>query len=120
MFNCSKKSLKTFNLKDYYNKCQEEVPIQNFKADLLLSFKKLNDAHIFVAYLSCSEDIRIKRMHSRNDDPDKILSRIESDRLAFTEQTPLLADVTVDSEKNNQLVLAEIIYKLYTDYLSSL
>ena len=59
-------------------------------------------------------------MHSRGDAPDKILSRIESDRLAFNKQTPLIADVTVDSEKNNQNVLADIIYTLYKDYLTSL
>ena len=37
LYNCSKKSLKTFDLKEFYNNCQEETPIQNFKADLLLN-----------------------------------------------------------------------------------
>ena len=37
LYNCSKKSLKTFDLKEFYNNCQEEAPIQNFKADLLLN-----------------------------------------------------------------------------------
>ena len=84
------------------------------------SFKKLGDNHIFIAYLNCSENERIRRMHARKDAPDKILSRIESDRLAFSKKTPLIADVTVDSEKNNQNVLADILYTLYKDYLSSL
>ena len=34
---CRKKNESIFNLKDYYNKCGEEVPIKEFVADLLLS-----------------------------------------------------------------------------------
>lgn len=34
---CHKENESIFNLKDYYNKCGEEVPIKEFVADLLLS-----------------------------------------------------------------------------------
>lgn len=82
-----------------------------------LKFKELNDSHIFIVYLSCEQNIRIARMVSRNDKPDKILSRIESDRYSFNETTPSIANIIIDSNSLNPDELAEKIFKLYLSHL---
>lgn len=57
---CSKKNEKIFDLKDFYNVCQEEKVIDKYKADLLLSdskgkYKKPILIEIFVTH-QCTED----------------------------------------------------------------
>lgn len=79
------------------------------------SFYRLNDPHIFIVSLYCSEEIRIERMKQRRDEEKKIESRIRLDRSAFSEEKTNFASLSLSSETDNPEVLAEKIFSLYRE-----
>lgn len=83
-------------------------------------FYNLNDSHIFIVYLTCKEEIRYQRMIYRLDEIEIIKKRIESDRITFSKRCNEIANVTVKSSNIDLYTLSNKIYKLYTNYLTSL
>lgn len=81
------------------------------------SFYRLNDPHIFIVSLHCSEAIRIQRMRHRKDEEKKIESRIRLDRSAFSEKETVFASVFLSSETDDPEVLAEKIFFLYRNHI---
>lgn len=95
------------------NKCIVVDPIG------LKAYISLNDSQIITFFLDCSEAIRCERMKLRGDNPDKIKSRLIHDREAFKEENIPEVDHHIDSENNNVMEVAEIIYQIYQDFLSN-
>lgn len=80
----------------------------------LRSYIALNNPTIVTFYLECDEDTRAERMVSRGDDPDKIKSRIENDRIAFKKENVATVDYVIDSSKNQSVEqVTDHIYKIY-------
>ena len=59
---CTWNPLKSFDLKEYYDKCEEEVSIDNFRADLIITNTKRNREpiliEIYVSHKSTEEKLR--------------------------------------------------------------
>lgn len=84
------------------------------------SFKELNDKRVYVIYLSCPEDIRVQRMKERNDDYDKIISRINNDRISFNDSAFHLADIMIKSNLGTIQEITEMVYNLYINHLTNI
>ena len=80
----------------------------------LRSYINLNNDDIVTFYLEADEDTRHKRMILRGDDPVKIKSRIENDRIAFKEENIAKVDYKIDASNNRTIdEVAQEVYKLY-------
>lgn len=84
------------------------------------AFYNLHDKRIFIVFFLCSEETCLERMISRQDNINSIKERIASDRLAFNNDKQKIANVLVSSETDEPEVIADKIYKLYSEYLSSI
>ena len=80
----------------------------------LKSYIALNDPNIITFYLEANEETRRQRMIGRGDDPDKIISRIENDRIAFKKENVAKVDYVIDSDINHSIEqVADQVYNLY-------
>lgn len=84
------------------------------------SFYALQDPRIYIVFLACPEETRIRRMHSRKDDPEKIESRICADHSSFDSSTSDIADTIIDSEHAGLDELSAEIFTGYTAHLRSI
>lgn len=83
----------------------------------LRSYLNLNNDSIVTFYLEADEKTRHNRMIFRGDNPDKIKSRIENDRIAFKKENIAKVDYIIDaSNKHTIEEVADIIYDHYTNH----
>ncbi len=83
----------------------------------LRSYINLHNDDIVTFYLEADEETRHRRMISRGDDPQKIKSRIENDRIAFKKENITKVDYIIDASSNKTIdEVAENIYKLYISH----
>jgi len=76
------------------------------------------NANIVTFFLDCDESTRRERMIFRGDDMDKIISRIEHDRVAFKKENISTVDHVVDSSINQTVEkVTDTIYYLYISHL---
>ena len=83
-------------------------------------FSSLKDERIISFFLSCSEDVRFKRMVSRNDKLEDINKRLINDKIAFSDNNIQGVTFVVDSDTLSIEQLTDKIYNMYTNMLSSL
>ena len=66
-YECHYKMLKTYDLKKYYDTCEEERPIENFRADLLLTNSKIPDRDPILLEMQvtheCEEEKKNSKLH---------------------------------------------------------
>lgn len=80
----------------------------------LRSYIALGNTSIVTFFLEADEETRIARMKIRGDDPDKIKSRIEYDRIAFRRDNIAKVDYVIDSSSNHSVEeVTDEIYHLY-------
>ena len=84
------------------------------------NFLKLNDPHIVVFVLMCSEVTRYNRMVYRGDSPESIEERIKNDRIAFSNDKLSFADYTIDTDNKTLMEITDQVYKLYNSKINSL
>jgi broad-specificity NMP kinase len=79
------------------------------------TYHGLNDPHIVIFYMKANEALRLARMESRGDDPEKIKSRIANDHQAFDMDDSInqIIDAVVDTEKYDIAQAADLIYHDY-------
>ena len=83
----------------------------------LRSYLNLNNDSIVTFYLEADEKTRHNRMIFRGDNPDKIKSRIENDRIAFKKENIAKVDYIIDaSNKHTIEEVADIIYSHYINH----
>lgn len=83
----------------------------------LRSYLNLNNDSIVTFYLEADEKTRHNRMIFRGDNPDKIKSRIENDRIAFKKENIAKVDYIIDaSNKHTIEEVADIIYNHYINH----
>lgn len=83
----------------------------------LRSYINLNNDSIVTFYLEADEKTRHNRMIFRGDNPDKIKSRIENDRIAFKKENIAKVDYIIDaSNKHTIEEVADIIYEHYINH----
>ena len=83
----------------------------------LRSYLNLNNDSIVTFYLEADEKTRHNRMIFRGDNPDKIKSRIENDRIAFKKDNIAKVDYIIDaSNKHTIEEVADIIYDHYINH----
>lgn len=83
----------------------------------LRSYLNLNNDSIVTFYLEADETTRHNRMIFRGDNPDKIKSRIENDRIAFKKENIAKVDYIIDaSNKHTIEEVADIIYNHYINH----
>ena len=83
----------------------------------LRSYLNLNNDSIVTFYLEADEKTRHNRMIFRGDNPDKIKSRIENDRIAFKKENIAKVDYIIDaSNKHTIEEVANIIYNHYINH----
>jgi len=107
---------------NYYGSTKDQI--QNNKAIVidpvgLKSYIALNDPRIITFYLEAREETRRKRMEQRGDDPEKIIKRIENDRIAFSRENIAKTDFYINSETQNIEEVTDNIYKLYKEALKN-
>jgi len=84
------------------------------------SFNALNDKRIISIYLNTKEEIRYQRMIDRQDGIDKVNSRIENDRIAFSKEN--LKGITLEIDNNDVSLekLSDKVYQMYMDKLGEI
>ena len=82
----------------------------------LRSYINLHNKNIVTFYLEADEETRHKRMILRGDDPEKIKSRIENDRIAFKPENVAKVDYVIDSSNNKSI--EEVAYQIYKKYIN--
>lgn len=101
---------------NYYGCAKNEVA--DNKAVILepqgvTNFLKLNDPHIVVFVLMCSEVTRYNRMVYRGDSPTSIEERIKNDRIAFSSDKLSFADYTIDTDNKTLMEITDLVKELY-------
>ena len=101
---------------NYYGSSKEEI--QDNKSCILepqgvKKYKELNNKSIVIFYLFASEETRKKRMESRLDKKENILSRLHNDRISF-KNCEYLADFIISTENRSIEEISEEIYRKYT------
>ena len=81
----------------------------------LRSYIALGDKNIVTFYLEADEETRHKRMILRGDDPEKIKSRIENDRIAFKPENVAKVDYIIDA--SNSKTIEEVADQVYQRYI---
>lgn len=81
----------------------------------LRSYTKLkNEYSIITFFLECDEATRKERMIFRGDEMEKIISRIEHDRVAFKKSNLSKVDYIIDSSINQTVEkVTDTIYEIY-------
>lgn len=74
--------------------------------------------NIKICYITCSEELREKRMIKRGDSEENIKKRLTSDRVIFNEELNELADWVIHDEDFSLEELTEKVYDLYKDYIN--
>ena len=82
----------------------------------LRSYIALNNKNIVTFYLEADEETRHKRMVFRGDDPEKIKSRIENDRIAFKPENIAKVDFIIDASNNR--TIDDVATEIYETYIS--
>ena len=83
----------------------------------LRSYIALNNDKIVTFYLEADEETRHKRMIARGDNPDKIKSRIENDRIAFKKENIAKVDYVIDASIDGRTEeVAKEVYNLYISH----
>ena len=108
---------------NFYGTSRKEVRLDKCMAvefNGAKTYHGLNDPHIVIFYMKASEALRLRRMQSRGDDPEKIRSRIENDHAAFEMDDSInqIIDYTIDTEKYDIAQASEIILEQYKRILA--
>ncbi len=82
----------------------------------LRSYIALHDKSIVTFYLEADEETRHRRMILRGDDPEKIRSRIENDRIAFKPENIAKVDYIIDASNNKSI--DEVANQVYSKYIN--
>lgn len=82
------------------------------------NFLKLNDPHIVVFVLMCSEVTRVNRMAYRGDKEESIKERINNDRIAFSEDKLSFADFTINTDDKTLMEITDLVKELYDKKIS--
>lgn len=103
---------------NYYGSSKEEI--QDNKSCILepqgvKKYKELNNKSIVIFYLFASEETRKKRMESRLDKKENILSRLNNDRISF-KNCEYLADFIISTENRSIEEISEEIYRKYISF----
>ncbi len=85
----------------------------------LKSFISLNEDNIVSFYTKADEDVRIKRMTGRGDDPLVIDQRIKNDITSFSSKNIGKVDHIIDTNKKSVESLAKDIYRKYIAKISA-
>jgi len=85
----------------------------------LIKYLSLNDRTIVTFYIECDKCVRNERMINRNDDPLDIKKRLANDETLFTDEVKNKTNFVIDSSKNNVEEIANQIYKLYLNKITS-
>lgn len=109
---------------NYYGTSKKEVKFDKCLAvefNGAQTYASLNNKEIVIFYLKLDEKTRVERMKSRGDEIDKINSRIENDRDAFTlnESISKIIDVEIDTGKLSISEVGDFIYNKYIEILKS-
>ena len=99
---------------NYYGTSKQSVKDLNtyiiLEVEGLSKYKRLENVVSF--YITCPKDILIKRMINRHDQENEILKRIAKDDIIFKDAA-LLCDYTIDSTKDDEILVKEIKEKYY-------
>ena len=98
---------------NFYGTSRKEVRLDKCMAvefNGAKTYHGLNDPHIVIFYMKASEALRLRRMQSRGDDPEKIRSRIENDHPDHR--------LHIDTEKYDIAQASEIILEQYKRILA--
>lgn len=85
----------------------------------LKAYIALNNPNIITFFLDSEEETRKKRMHMRGDDEEKIKNRLLHDREAFKKENIPQVNYHINSETKGVEEVADDIYKIYQEFLSS-
>ncbi|MFA6829656.1 MAG: AAA family ATPase [Bacilli bacterium] len=113
----------TFN-GNFYGTSKKEVRLDKCMAvefNGAKTYSGLKDPHIVIFYMKANEKLRLERMQSRGDEPEKIKSRIDNDHQAFEMDNSIneIIDITVDTENHDIASAADYIYHKYIEILKS-
>ena len=84
------------------------------------NFLKLNDPHIVVFVLMCSEVTRVNRMTYRGDAQSSIEERIKNDRIAFSKDKLTFADFTINTDDKTLIEITDLVKELYFQKINSI
>ena len=85
----------------------------------LKAYIALNNPDIITFFLDSKEETRRQRMHLRGDDECKIKNRLLHDREAFKEENIPQVNYHIDSETKSVEEVADMIYRIYQEFLSN-
>ena len=85
----------------------------------LKAYIALNNPNIITFFLDSKEETRMRRMHLRGDDEEKIKNRLIHDREAFKADRIPQVNYHIDSETKSVEEVADMIYQIYQEFLSN-
>ncbi len=85
----------------------------------LKAYINLNNPDIITFFLDSEEATREKRMRQRGDKEEKIKCRLAHDREAFKPENIPQVNFHIDSETKNVEEVADEVYRIYQEFLSS-
>lgn len=85
----------------------------------LKAYIALNDPNILTFFLDSKEETRRKRMEFRGDGEEKITKRLLHDKEAFKPENIPCVNYHIDSETTTVEEVADRIYQIYQQFLSS-
>lgn len=74
--------------------------------------------NIKICYITCSKELREKRMISRGDSEENIKKRLSSDEIIFNAELNDLADWVIEDKDFSLEELTEKVFELYKEYIS--
>ena len=83
----------------------------------LRAYIALKDPNIITFFLDSTEETRYRRMLERGDPIENAKSRIEHDKKAFVTELLPVVDYHINTEIFNVEEVADLIYKVYKEYL---
>ena len=85
----------------------------------LKAYIALNNPDIITFFLDSKEETRRQRMHLRGDDEEKIKNRLIHDREAFKAENIPQVNYHIDSETKSVEEVADMIYRIYQEFLAN-
>ena len=85
----------------------------------LKAYISLNNSNIITFFLDSKEETRMHRMYLRGDDEIKIKNRLIHDREAFKAENIPQVNYHIDSETKTVEEVADMIYHIYQEFLST-